>query len=1180
MADNDSPHLPAPSIGMEGVANSSPEETSETNEGSAIVTTTETATSKRKLRCFCPDVDDDEEDITECIVCGFGWEEKDEINVPPSSPISGASDGTLVAQDRELELKPIPNTKGNNTHWAPDTTSTKDQKACTAASEDAGIAESISDAMNTELEKVKKINDKKREEEKEAAENAKLELALQHLPNLADVAEIKLKYVARRLTGKQANILLEVGCRARSAKASARLLSAIRNGKKKDGNSSNNDIEMADLSFNNISVEQQLQQAAHKELLQCLDTHTDAVLLCTHCRTLHPTSPFHPRYKDNRLCPASLRLGHLSTVVWTSPSIPRNNLFIKELNFSDVQKAMKVWQKDSWRWGNVKSKMGLSQFEKFLSHDVEHTSYGSCQVVTEFYVANERGKERLMYRTQHIWFVSERKREPGREDPDPMKQSRRAAETDMRMLVLGHYGPKLVSGLCHHISSDEFWEFDDPGKHAGVKRCEKCALEWEVSHGDVFAEDVNPEGVINAIEFTAEDSRVNKMELKEKRGEIIVLTCWRDFGACKSVWDPRWTAHFREFQYTAVTDLIPREMNGWTDEENEEPAQDWEFGGIKRAFEGIDTYADNEGGDLKWHLEEKDGKKVKVLMGGMSWINDVEKIVTVEFRDLTKILPKPPKPPPPKIPRMMGSIFGGMVRKERKTNSLLVGLTASSITWASQQVTTNYGTVQGATSDLNSAVTSYKGIPFATPPIGDLRWRAPTAPSNWTEVLNATSFGADCAQSYSALGLFSSGSEDISEDCLYMNIWTPTNATSTSNLPVYVWIYGGRFEGGAGSVPTYDGSNMAAKGIVVVNFNYRMGPFGFLAHPELDEESGHNASGNYGLLDQIQALTFVQENIAAFGGNGSHITVGGQSAGSASALAMMYSPLSSGKLVGCIAESAAALTSGKAFLSQMNVTTIAELRNISMANLLKYDNAMDDVLADTVFTNSSEVSEPPLWRPVIDGYVLPYLYGEALSLNQHGDIPILTGDNSGETGNATMTLAKFKEAFETIMLGNLSTTFFNAYPATDDATAGNQSFAFWDDVNRVSTYDWARAWRAGGATEDVFLYYWTHAPPNQTAGAYHGSELWYVFGNKPTYYNYTWGAIDYALQISMGNYWANFIKTGNPNGGNLAPFPAASNETQVMWLGNSNMPWHLTHVYNTTAQFDVIQQFFSQQIEF
>lgn len=203
---------------------------------------------------------------------------------------------------------------------------------------------------------------------------------------------------------------------------------------------------------------------------------------------------------------------------------------------------------------------------------------------------------------------------------------------------------------------------------------------------------------------------------------------------------------------------------------------------------------------------------------------------------------------------------------------------------AQQQVTTSYGTLQGTTSDLESEVTVYRGIPFATPPVGDLRWTEPTEPAKWDGVRNATAFGADCAQSYSELGLFGSGSEDISEDCLYMNVWAPANATADSNLPVYVWIYGGRFVGGAGSVPTYDGAHLAAKGMIVVNFNYRMGPFGFLAHPDLSAESPNNSSGNYGLLDQVQALTFLQQEVAAFGGNGSHMTVGGQSAGSASAL--------------------------------------------------------------------------------------------------------------------------------------------------------------------------------------------------------------------------------------------------------------------------------------------------------
>lgn len=320
-------------------------------------------------------------------------------------------------------------------------------------------------------------------------------------------------------------------------------------------------------------------------------------------------------------------------------------------------------------------------------------------------------------------------------------------------------------------------------------------------------------------------------------------------------------------------------------------------------------------------------------------------------------------------------------------------------------------------------------------------------------------------------------------------------------------------------------------------------------------------------------------------------------AGSASALDMMYSPLSSGMIVATIAESgargvhdpetyglatahrtkAAAEASGVAFVAEFNVSTIAELRNVSMADLLVYDNAMDTVLDGTVFENNSAIQEPPLWRPVIDGYVLPYLYGEALQLNSHGDIPILTGDNRGESSNSTMTLDEFEESFEEIM-GNLSSTFFEAYPADDAASAGNQSYAFWDDVNRVSTWDWAQAWYAGGATNDVFVYYWTHAPPNQTAGAYHGSELWYVFGNIPTYYNFTWTPQDYALQVQMSEYWANFIKTGNPNGGNLTNFPAVTaNTTTTMWLGDSTGSSDLTQ---NTSMFTLIQEFFSQQLEF
>lgn len=203
------------------------------------------------------------------------------------------------------------------------------------------------------------------------------------------------------------------------------------------------------------------------------------------------------------------------------------------------------------------------------------------------------------------------------------------------------------------------------------------------------------------------------------------------------------------------------------------------------------------------------------------------------------------------------------------------------------QVETSYGTLQGIASNLVPSVRTFKGVPFAEPPLGSKRWTAPVPPQKWSGVLNATEFGDDCAQTADTLGLFSSGLPS-SEDCLYLNIWTPINATAESKLPVYFWIYGGRFEGGAGSVPTYDGSHLAEKDIIVVNFNYRMGPLGFLALPELLAETSHNTTGNYGIMDQQRALEWVREEIANFGGDPDHITVGGQSAGSASSLMYVY----------------------------------------------------------------------------------------------------------------------------------------------------------------------------------------------------------------------------------------------------------------------------------------------------
>ncbi|EIM85602.1 alpha/beta-hydrolase [Stereum hirsutum FP-91666 SS1] len=516
----------------------------------------------------------------------------------------------------------------------------------------------------------------------------------------------------------------------------------------------------------------------------------------------------------------------------------------------------------------------------------------------------------------------------------------------------------------------------------------------------------------------------------------------------------------------------------------------------------------------------------------------------------------------------------------------------------SPTINTTYGSVQGTTSAYRDNITVYKGIPYAAPPTGSSRWTPPSAPEAWTDVYNASSFGADCAQSYSAAGIFSSGSENISEDCLYLNIWTPTYNDTTDltsqNLPVFFWIYGGRFSGGAGSVPTYDGSGLAAKDIIVVTINYRLGPFGFLAHPDLSAESAYNASGNYGLLDQQFALQWVHDNIANFGGNPDQIVVGGQSAGSASALDIMWSPLSRDLIAGVIAESGArgpndpvtgsAATSwrnrtaaeaeGVDFVANsLNVSTIAEARNLSMDTLLTYDSLGDDTIFDgTQFENlTSAFMAPPLWRPVIDGYVLIYSYSEALRTGDHGDVPILTGNNKDESGaspDTDYTTDEYTTDY-TEMFGNFSTEFLELYPGDNETQASDNSNELFRDMSRVGTWLWSVDWAAGGAKSNVYTYYFTHAPEeSESSGAYHGAELWYTFNNIPyADFNTTdvWNSTDYAIESVMSDYWANFIRTGNPNGDNttsgtnLTYWPPSTNASkQTMWLGDAWGPGEIS----------------------
>ncbi|KAJ6024899.1 hypothetical protein N7540_005696 [Penicillium herquei] len=450
-------------------------------------------------------------------------------------------------------------------------------------------------------------------------------------------------------------------------------------------------------------------------------------------------------------------------------------------------------------------------------------------------------------------------------------------------------------------------------------------------------------------------------------------------------------------------------------------------------------------------------------------------------------------------------------------------------------VRTSYGSLQGNFSEYRDNVYAFKGIPFASPPTGEARWTPPSKPDSWTGIREATVPGLQCPQPLiDGKGLWTTGSSVMSEDCLYLNVWTPTTNTS-ANLPVYVWMYGGRFFYGSGDVITYDGSGLAVQDIVMVTINYRLGAFGYLSHPELSAESQHNVSGNYGVMDMIAAVEWVKAEIVNFGGNPEKITVGGQSSGSSCALDMFYSPQSSGLIAGVIAESGPraphdpitgsvatsyrtkehALSTGIDFVSnKLNVSSIAEARKIPTANLTSWSQLNDTIFDGTQFENVTNFSEPPLWRPVVDGYVLPYTYWEALINNHHANVPILAGNNKDETGASPdpgYTVSTYKGNYSA-MYANLSTRYFELYSASTYYEANNQSNLMWQDFSRISTWQFALNMAAGGSDQPVWTYYWTHSPPGQDLGAFHGSELYYVFNNIP--YNYPtmpWTTDDYEI---------------------------------------------------------------------
>ncbi|KAI7787990.1 hypothetical protein LA080_013295 [Diaporthe eres] len=414
--------------------------------------------------------------------------------------------------------------------------------------------------------------------------------------------------------------------------------------------------------------------------------------------------------------------------------------------------------------------------------------------------------------------------------------------------------------------------------------------------------------------------------------------------------------------------------------------------------------------------------------------------------------------------------------------------------------------------------------------------------SQWD--LSKCKFGNECAQ----LGQDSTVSG--SEDCLFLNIWTPENLNNESNYPVYLWSYGGRFSGGAGSQETYDGSGLAAKGIVVVTYNYRLGVLGGLAHPELSAEAEGNSTGNWFLQDQIACLHWTNENIQLFGGNPGQITVGGQSAGSAIALDLVHRNKSEAE------------AQGVDFLATLNVSSIEEARQLPLETLLAASPQSDTIFVGTPFENNSAYMEPPVFRPVIDGFVLLDTYAATLANHSQNDVPVLTGNNGDESGASpdprTMYPAEYnssnKAIFEPI---GLEDAFFQLFPAQTASEAGTQTNNFYRNQSLFSSWSWASAWAAGGGNSSVYTYFWTHAPPGQSAGAYHGSELNYAFNNipwAPTLMGKTlnWTAEDSAIQVTISQYWYNFVATGDPNGQNLTAWAPSSNQpATTMVLGDA-----------------------------
>lgn len=488
-------------------------------------------------------------------------------------------------------------------------------------------------------------------------------------------------------------------------------------------------------------------------------------------------------------------------------------------------------------------------------------------------------------------------------------------------------------------------------------------------------------------------------------------------------------------------------------------------------------------------------------------------------------------------------------------------------------VNTKNGVVEGMKE--RSAVVAFKGIPFAAPPVGELRWKEPQPVKNWPGVLPAKEFAGNPMQT-NVFGDMTFRSKGGSEDCLYLNIWTPY--VTGKGQPVMVYFYGGGFVAGDGSEYRYDGESMAAKGIVAITVNYRLGVFGFLAHPELTKESSHHASGNYGLLDQAAALKWIKNNIEAFGGDPNHITIAGESAGSMSVSAQMASPISKKLISAAIGQSGSmmrmsptpTLDKGEAigveFAKYAGANSLAELRAISGEKLL-------------VSAAAFGLFRFPV---VVDGYFFPKNPRDIYMAGEQAHVPLLAGWNSEESGyrsvmgDEKLTTENYAKAVQKLY-GEKGAKVLRLYPAETDANVEQAATDLAGDrFLGYSTWKWVDL-QAKTGRKPVYRYYYSHPRPPMVApggnaqdgpaggilkdsiageapeaaapkGAVHSAEIEYALGNLITNKVFAWTADDYTVSMTMQDYFANFIKTYNPNGPGLPQWPLMNNGTQPAFM--------------------------------